>query len=58
LTKRPQNYTCWLNEAPPLWVTLLSGLQHIGRARQHTAERCTQAFEVRAAPTLLDTLSR
>lgn len=28
--KRPKNYTYWLDEAPPLGITLFSGLQHIG----------------------------
>ena len=28
--KRPQNFAYWLDDAPPLGVTLLSGLQHIG----------------------------
>ena len=28
--KRPNNYTYWLDEAPPHGVTLFSGLQHIG----------------------------
>ena len=28
--KRPKNYAYWLDEAPPLGITLLSGLQHIG----------------------------
>ena len=28
--KRPKNYAYWLDEAPPLGITLFSGLQHIG----------------------------
>jgi len=28
--KRPQNFAYWLDDAPPLGVTLLSGFQHIG----------------------------
>jgi xanthine permease XanP len=28
--KRPTNYAYWLDEAPPLGITLFSGLQHIG----------------------------
>jgi len=28
--KRPTNYVYWLDEAPPLGITLFSGLQHIG----------------------------
>jgi len=28
--KRPKNYAYWLDEVPPLGITLFSGLQHIG----------------------------
>ena len=28
--KRPPNLAYWLNENPPLGVTVLSGLQHVG----------------------------
>jgi xanthine permease XanP len=28
--KRPKNYAYWMDEAPPLGITLFSGLQHIG----------------------------
>jgi NCS2 family nucleobase:cation symporter-2 len=28
--KRPKNYAYWLDDAPPLGITLFSGLQHIG----------------------------
>ena len=28
--KRPQNYAYWLDDKPPLGVTVLSGFQHIG----------------------------
>ena len=28
--KRPQNYAYWLDDTPPLGVTVLSGFQHIG----------------------------
>ena len=28
--KRPANFTYWLDDVPPLGVTLVSALQHIG----------------------------